>query len=66
MIACYAAKKSDNSDRKSKLLYLFLSPYPKPKPVISVPLCKIYPKTKKFIDKTFEEKVEKWGKHETF
>ena len=45
---------------------IFLSPYPKPKPVISVPLSKIYPKAKKFIDKTFEEKVEKRGKYETF
>ena len=59
MIASYTSKRSDNSDRKRKLLYLFLSPYPKPKPVISVPLGKICPKTKKFIDKTFEEKVEK-------
>ena len=66
MIASYTSKRSDNSDRKRKLLYLFLSPYPKPKPVISVPLCKTCPKAKKFIYKTFEEKVEKWGKYEIF
>ena len=48
-------------------LNIFFSPLTQNPNLNSVCLWVRYtPKAKKFIDKTFEEKVEKWGKHETF